>query len=860
MTSSGLAATAATPADVRATAAHALRMRVARRVVEDRMFGRCAPVRFGQFDVRELVGAGAMGEVYRARDVVLGRDVALKVVRPAAYPEQSDDAWVMREARSLARLSHRNVVAVHQVQQVEGLVVIAMEYVAGPTMAAWLDERPRRWREVVPLFVQVARGLAAVHRAGLVHRDVKPSNIIVGDDGVVRLSDFGLARPTASEPPDAAAVDAGSPRLSVGRGTPAYMAPELHAGQPATVFSDQYAFCASLWQALYRALPENPGASADAPGKDRARLVRTGAPERAGGVPGWLRAAAERGLRARPDDRYSSMDELLADLGRDRPRGWRRLAVAAALVAAVAAAYAMGREEDSGGALCARAGDEIAASWNEPVAAAIERQLVDSGRDHGRDTASRVRKGLTEFAAEWRAERKRACEATHVHGATSAALLDARMLCLDRRRDAFDAAVALLAEPASEARADRAVALVDGLPGLADCRGREVLDPAFALPEGPAARAELRSAEGQLERARALVRRGEFAEALALAEQVAQVGARHGYAPLLAASDYARALAMSRTGTLRGAEQALYSAARYAGESGDDLGVARAWIELTYAIGRTVDREAAADVAMQAAQTALARAGAPTDLEADLANYRGVLAWTRRDSEGAGRHWQRALELRERAGAGPSVIASALNNLSAAQGSLGRHDEAQANLSRALELKLDHLGPLHPSTARTMSNIGAAIVDRHLRGGPGTVSHEQLELAAERCRRAFEVQQGALGPDNPVLAYPLTCLGTALIGIGRPDDAVAHLERSLALREAHPDEDPLELAYTRLSLAQALGGGDRAIELALAAADAFGGASDPGSQRDLARAREWLDAHGRANSINAPRSAVAPRD
>ena len=140
-----------------------------------------------------------------------------------------------------------------------------------------------------------------------------------------------------------------------------------------------------------------------------------------------------------------------------------------------------------------------------------------------------------------------------------------------------------------------------------------------------------------------------------------------------------------------------------------------------------------------------------------------------------------------------------------------------------------------------MGNIGAGIMDRVHAGDAGAVTADDLELAAERCARSFEVQQAVLGADNPTLAYPLTCLGAALVGGGRPTDAIPHLERSLALREANPDEDPLELAYTRFSLAQALGGGDRAIALARAAADAFGAEDDPASKRDFARARAWLD-------------------
>ena len=148
------------------------------------------PLRIGRFVLEGPIGAGGMGIVYAARDPHLDRRIALKVVKPDAAAELRDQARLLREAQAMARLSHPNVVQIHEVGVWEGRVFIAMELVAGRTLAAWLATSERGWRDVVATYVAAGRGLAA----GIVHRDFKPENVLVGDDGRVRVTDFGLAR------------------------------------------------------------------------------------------------------------------------------------------------------------------------------------------------------------------------------------------------------------------------------------------------------------------------------------------------------------------------------------------------------------------------------------------------------------------------------------------------------------------------------------------------------------------------------------------------------------------------------------------------------------------------------------------
>ena len=301
----------------------------------------------GRYVVLEELGRGGMGVVYVAFDPELDRKVALKVLKPrgAIGLDTAAHARLQREARAMARLAHPNVIAVHDVGQWEGRVFVAMELVPGQTLTQWA-ETPRPWTEVVPVMTQAARGLLAAHEAGLVHRDFKPDNCIVGDDGRVRVLDFGLARgDDATEAEDSAGPSPGSLSDSLTAtgaimGTPAYMAPEQHVGDPSTAQTDQFAFCVSLYSILYRHKPFAGNTLSSlmvSVLEDEPRV-----PEDRRGVPGWLHRAIVRGLSKMPGDRWPSMADLLRELERlETARARRRwLAVLLFAAAAVVAALA----------------------------------------------------------------------------------------------------------------------------------------------------------------------------------------------------------------------------------------------------------------------------------------------------------------------------------------------------------------------------------------------------------------------------------------------------------------------------------------------------------------------------------------
>jgi len=303
--------------------------------------------RVGRYVITRKLGRGGMGVVYGARDTALGRNVALKLVRRPRRPSSHDASLsprLIREAQALARLSHPNVVGLYDLGTATSAMFLAMEFIDGIDLHRHLTEQERSWHEIVSLFVQAGRGLSAAHAAGIVHRDFKPTNVIVGRDGHVTVVDFGLARSTdESEEPHP--EDAFRKRLTDANviiGTRGYMAPEQLLGLPVGPAADQFAFCVSLFEALYGERPY-PGRNAVETARAFAsRTLRIPADDR--GVPLWIHAAIVRGLSVEPTERYPSMDALLAALDPVRPRAKSRLGryglAAALLLTAAASAVA----------------------------------------------------------------------------------------------------------------------------------------------------------------------------------------------------------------------------------------------------------------------------------------------------------------------------------------------------------------------------------------------------------------------------------------------------------------------------------------------------------------------------------------
>ncbi len=305
------------------------------------------PLRIGRYTIVRPLGKGGMGVVYLAYDGELDRRVAIKLLQASSRSSKSA-ARLQREAMAMARLQHPNVVTVYETGEHEGQLFVAMEYIRGADMRGWLQAKARSWRDVLELFLQAGEGLAAAHRAGIVHRDFKPDNVLVGEDGRVRVADFGLAHVAVSTESDepasdsqvrAAIADGPLTRTGAIMGTPAYMAPEQFRGVRMDERTDQFSYCVALWEALYGERPFS-GQTARALGQAVLWSELSEAPSDST-VPTWLRAAVTRGLAVDSAERWSSMAELLEVLRNDpeerRARRRRVLALSSTVLVLLAA-------------------------------------------------------------------------------------------------------------------------------------------------------------------------------------------------------------------------------------------------------------------------------------------------------------------------------------------------------------------------------------------------------------------------------------------------------------------------------------------------------------------------------------------
>lgn len=306
----------------------------------------------GRYVVLGRIGSGAMGVVYAAYDPDLDRKVALKVVQTSGETDVGSNgrARLVREAQALAKLSSPFVVGVYDVGTLGDHVWIAMEFVAGQTLRTWSSERSRPTAEIIRVMVDVARGIADAHKVGLVHRDLKPDNVMIGADGRVRVMDFGLAHGRAlSETdlavastlaantqarPEVAALGLNLTRTGAVQGTPAYMSPEQWCGREAGPTADQFSWSVMAWELLFGQKPFEGEtmvtlAAAVLGGKRRP-------PARGRDVPAWLTRILDRGLSTEPEKRWLSTENLLQDIERAQTRNrWRRTtgAITIALVA-----------------------------------------------------------------------------------------------------------------------------------------------------------------------------------------------------------------------------------------------------------------------------------------------------------------------------------------------------------------------------------------------------------------------------------------------------------------------------------------------------------------------------------------------
>lgn len=794
--------------------------------MEKRLFGRgTQPVTLHRYVVLDRLGTGGTGAVYRGYDPELDRKVAIKLLHVRHDdPQRAREARarLLREAQAIAQLSHPNVVAVYDVgtyadHESAGLrersagtarpdpegVFMVMEFVDGMDVAQWLGVRRRGWREVLDVFLAAGRGLAAAHDAGLVHRDFKPANVLLGADGRVRVLDFGLARaagpasgqdpdPTPPEPQDqtedpttGSALEHPLTRLGTVMGTPAYMAPEQHRGDPADARADQFAFCVALYDAIYGGLPFR-GDTIDAlhRAKRRADIVR---PERARDAPTWVHPVIERGLQPDPARRYPDMGTLLAALehgGRVRRRWALTAGVGIVASLGLAGAFIMGKARTSCGE---RARAQLAGAWDGEVRNAVKDALLRSGATGSDRGWTSVERGLDAYAQTWTTTREAVCRA-NAAGDEGSASTARQLLCLDRSLSRLRELTLLL----SEADADLALRAVDAVAGLPPLEVCQATSPRPS-PEMSGSREELATLDRDLARAEALGAIGRFDEGLAPAQRALAAARALPHPPSEARALVVLAGLREYTSPRREQEDAWYAALQAAERAGDDDSAIQSWLGLARVVALNPGRldEALRHAAMASAR--VDRAGSPDGLRADCLSMRGSIEKERG-------HYGRARELLEQAlalgrrtyGDRHPAVANTYNSLGNMFADMDESAAALENYRRAMEIRREVFGEEHPRVAGVLNNI--ALLHNAAGENDEALAGLQITLAMER--RAY-------GEDDARTVRTLNNIGTIFTSLGRFDEALdAHREAlAIRLREYGPDHPEVAVSHTNLGVA-----------------------------------------------------------
>ena len=677
----------------------------------------------GRYRILTLLGEGGMGRVFEAYDPKLRRTVAIKVLRDESSPR------LLREAQTLARLTHPNIVEIHDIGVDDGALYIAMDLVDGAPIPRWRAVQTRTWSEVVEVFQQAGAGLVAAHRAGIVHRDFKPSNVVVGNDGRVRVLDFGLARFYGDAASSSTPAPTGSGSTSVTAtgavvGTPAYFAPEQYRGDPVDARTDQFAFCVSLFESLYG---ERPFA-----GREEVLAGRIADPD-PGDVPRRVYRILRRGLAVDPAARWPDMQTLLARLART-PRASRTLWGLAAV------------------GLVALLGVDLFDRPDAPTPAeatsaiAIDPLLAEAHLQRARALMAESRSGQTDLLA--------AFELAQNAGALEVAALAALELAVGATPQGTD----------NDPETWRWI-------GHAEALARRAGEPTGLMLEVHEARGRIFEAQGHFGPART-----EFETAVALARTWLPQDS-----PKLAShlDDLGQTLRIAgeHEAALQFHNEAL---AIYEGSLGPDHRHTASTVELVghalSAMGRTEDAVVRYRRALEIRERRLGPEH--REVAVSLTNLSGHVLGLGQTEE-AVEMLRRALKIEDTHGTlGPATI-PLLNNLGVAYRAIDRPREAAEAFARGAEILLERHGADHVSRASLVSGLAQASVDLEL--------WTQAIDAANESLRIRDMHH----PDDPIGAFALLALGRARLALGEHARARTALtqarERAENLPRAAPD-------------------------------------------------------------------------
>jgi eukaryotic-like serine/threonine-protein kinase len=740
----------------------------------------------GRYLVTGGIGRGAMGAVLGAYDADLDRKVAIKLIAEPLDADEDRRKRLLGEAKSMARITHTNVVTVYDAGVWHDRLWVAMELIDGVTLDQWHADGERSVAEIVDAFVAAGRGLAAAHDAGVLHGDFKPSNVMFAKNGRVVVADFGLSNSLESPKPSEAVLE--SPV-----GTPAYMSPEHFLGGAIDARADQFAFCVALFEQLTGARPFK-GRSL----LELASAISQGslAVAAAAKIPTRVRAVVMRGLSSKPEDRFATMHELIAALeSAVRPR-WRwQLAIVAAVVLVGAVTWVLARDDERA---CVRGRERVQAFWNAGSRAGVTvtgegmtAAALDLRADHLRD-------GLDRWLGEWIELYDEACRDGAPHSQEIAQR--SRVACIENRHDSARGFVELLTSTGVESR--RVDALLEVLPDLAECRG-----PAFGqwepVPADPELARQVAALRLRLSEAR-MRRRASSADAVAPEVAAVLASARDsGLSHVVAEALLEHAAVVRAQGGVAAAEAAVDEALDVALRDGHD-----------FLAGRAINRRL---LMMQEEPTVRAieamrwahmgevlstRGGATDRYLGDFPNNLGIILRHLGDREGALRECHRA-EAFYGSGENPdrhSAIGARVN-CAAALLELLRVDEAESILLEALAQFDEMFGPEHPDAitiAWNLANVEIVRGERH--------------RALERGKNAMARQLAATGDQGLAARGSFIRMAQLHATVGEIAEARAMLERARAAYRLDGARE-LELVFAEAAIESNAKNDELAIEL-----------------------------------------------
>jgi tetratricopeptide (TPR) repeat protein len=705
-----------------------------------------------------VLGSGAGGLVYRAYDPKLQREIALKRVRS----ETTDVERLLAESRAMARLAHPNVVSVYDAEVVDDGVFIAMEYVPGQTLARWLAEDRRGWREISAVFQDAGAALAAAHDAGIVHRDFKPSNVLVGTDGRVRVTDFGLACAWDPELAASSSDHAG--------GTPLYMAPEQFAGAAADPRTDQYSFCVALYEAL---CGERPFAARD---------VRSLRSQKQAGPPAVLaptqrvsarvRRAVLRGLSPSPADRWPSMRRLLGELRpRSRLTGPGLVAGAAALVVAAAVGHGwIVHRPASTLALCEDTQRSFDTTWSRDTLPALTARFGRVDDERARRDWPRIASTLSAYAADWQRFHDEVCGRDDMDRTRASE----RLLCLERRRNGFHAMLESLADPDRSAL-PRALDPGLHLPDVGTCSAEA--DRALSAP-GPTDEATFQRLRNRLARAEAIQIAGETDAAIAAIREVVEASRELGHDPFVALGLLALGRAQ-RTHDVEAAERSLRDAFHVALRAGDGAVAAESAIAIAE-LAPWLREPGHPEDWLGHARALVERGGIPRSVEATLLRAEATRSNQLGDFDEAADRYERALAILEEIGGETAPeLGDVYLGLAALPGERETASDA-TSLHRARAIYAASYGDDHWLVGVAELAIGAYLN----RTGDADESREALARAGRIFDRWYD-------PAHPAFIEALALRATLHVLDGRRDEAATLTLRAVDIADRiYAADDP----------------------------------------------------------------------